>query len=208
MIRILIADDHPMIIDGVKLILDGEKDIDVLDTVNDGEQLLEILEKEQPELILMDINMPGINGIEATRKISLAYPDIKVLAFSQYKEKRFVKQILKSGANGYLLKSSAADELIRAIHMVMDGGLYLSTDLPNIFEEKQKKRTDYLFPDLTTREKDVLRCICEEKNTQEIADTLFISPHTVESHRANLLLKVGVRNTAGLVKWAVENEII
>jgi DNA-binding NarL/FixJ family response regulator len=208
MIRLIVADDHPVIIDGIKTILEREKDIVILNTVNNGEQLLESLEKEKPDLILMDINMPGINGIEATKKISSGYPEIRILAFSQYKEKRFVKQILKSGANGYLLKSSAADELIRALHMVMDGGMYLSADLPNIFDEKSKRRSDYLFPDLTKREIDVLRCICEEKNTQEIADTLFISPHTVESHRANLLLKVGAKNTAGLVKWAVENEVV
>jgi DNA-binding NarL/FixJ family response regulator len=208
MIRLIIADDHPVIIDGIKTILDYHDNIQLMATVNDGLQLLDTIVKNHPDLILMDINMPGMNGIEATKKIKKEYPDIKVLAFSQYKEKRFVKQILKSGANGYLLKSSAADELIKAIHMVMDGGVYLSSDLPNIFEEKPKKRSDYLFPELTNRELDVLRCIGEEKNTQEIADELFISPHTVESHRSNLLLKVGTKNTAGLVKWAVENEII
>ena len=130
-----------------------------------------------------------------------------MLAFSQYKEKRFVKQILKSGANGYLLKNSAANELVKAIRMVMDGGMYLSADLPSIFDDKPK-RSDRLFPDLTPREIDVLKCICEEKNTQEIADALYISINTVETHRANLLLKVGAKNTAGLVKWAVENEIV
>lgn len=208
MISLIIADDHPVIIDGIKTILDEQDDVQLLAAVNDGNQLLEALKELQPDLALVDINMPGLNGIEATKKIKKDYPEVKVLAFSQYKEKRFVKQILKSGANGYLLKSSAADELIKAIQMVLDGGMYLSADLPNIFEEKPKRRSDYLFPDLTTRELDVLRCICEEKNTQEIADTLFISPHTVESHRANLLLKVGAKNTAGLVKWAVENEVI
>jgi DNA-binding NarL/FixJ family response regulator len=208
MITLIIADDHPVIIGGIKTIIEDENDIKLLATVNDGNSLLEKLVELSPDIILMDINMPGLNGIEATKMVKKEYPKIKVLAFSQYKEKRFVKQILKSGANGYLLKISAADELIKAIRMVMDGGMYLSEDLPNIFDEKPKNRSDNLFPDLTTREIEVLKCICEEKNSQEIADCLYISPHTVETHRANLLLKVGAKNTAGLVKWAVENEII
>jgi DNA-binding NarL/FixJ family response regulator len=207
MIRLTIADDHPVIIDGIKTILDQQEEIVLLDTVHDGNSLIESIQKEAPDIILMDINMPGMNGIEATSKIRKEYPEVRVLAFSQYKEKRFVKQILKSGASGYLLKNSAGNELVKAIQMVMDGGMYLSADLPGIFDDKPK-RSDRLFPDLTPREIDVLKCICEEKNTQEIADTLFISANTVETHRANLLLKVGAKNTAGLVKWAVENEIV
>jgi DNA-binding NarL/FixJ family response regulator len=131
-----------------------------------------------------------------------------VITFSQYDEKRFVKQAVKSGASGYMLKNTPADEFTAAIRMVHQGGMYFSPALPNVFGEKPKPRSNYLFPDLTAREKEVLALICREKNTQEIADELFISYNTVESHRANLLLKVGVKNTAGLVKWAIENEIL
>jgi DNA-binding NarL/FixJ family response regulator len=136
------------------------------------------------------------------------YPDIKVIAFSQYDEKRFIKQVLKRGASGYMLKNTPAKEIVHAIKMVHDGGMYLSPGLPNVFGEQPRKRSNYLFPELSPREKEVLKLICEEKNTQEIADTLFISYNTVETHRANILLKVGVKNTAGLVKWAVENEMV
>ena len=208
MIRLIITDDHPVIRNGIKAILDDVKDITIVAEVSDGTELIEILEHTAADIILMDINMPNMNGIEATRIVSGKYPDVKVITFSQYDEKRFVKQALKSGASGYMLKNTPAAEFLEAIRMVHQGGMYLSRDLPNVFGDKPKPRSNYLFPDLTSREKEVLTLICEEKNTQEIADKLFISYNTVESHRANLLLKVGVKNTAGLVKWAVENEIV
>ena len=149
-----------------------------------------------------------MNGIEVTKLITEKFPEIKVIAFSQYDEKRFVKQMLKCGASGYMLKDTPAPEFVKAIKMVHSGGIYLSKGLPNIFNEKPKRRSNYLFPDLSPREVDVLKEICKGNKTQEIADNLFISYNTVETHRANLLLKVGVKNTAGLVKWAVENEIV
>ncbi len=208
MIRLIVTDDHPVIRDGIKTILSDDKDIEVVGCAGSGTELLELLEKQETDVVLMDINMPGMNGIDATKAVKKKYPEIKVISFSQYDEKRFVKQLLKNGANGYLLKNSAANELIEAIKMVQSGGMFLSEDLPNIFGEKPKPRSNYLFPDLSNRELDVLREICQEKSTHEIADTLFISHNTVETHRSNLLLKVGVKNTAGLVKWAVENEIV
>lgn len=208
MIRLIIADDHPLMRDGIKTILAGDQEIKVVDCAGDGEELLKILEKTETDVILMDINMPGMNGIDATQQIRKKYPDIKILVFSQYDEKRFVKQLMKNGANGYLLKNSAASELVNAVKIVHNGGLYLSQELPNIFVEKPKKRTNQLFPKLTKREVEVLRQICMEKSTAEIAENLFLSPNTVETHRANLLLKIGAKNTAGLVKWAIENEII
>jgi len=149
-----------------------------------------------------------MNGIEATQEVKKKYPGIKILCFSQYDERRFVRQVLKRGANGYLLKNAPGKELIQAIFTVFKGDLYLSEDLPNIFDENPKRKSRFSFPQLTKREIDVLNEICEEKNNQEIADSLMISHNTVETHRANLLLKVGVKNTAGLVKWALENQIV
>lgn len=208
MIRLIITDDHPVIRDGIKAILEKEKDIKLIAEVGSGNDLLELLKTTTADVILIDINMPGITGIETTKIVNDKYPEIKLITFSQYDEKRFVKQALKSGASGYMLKNTPADEFVRAIKMVHQGGLYLSKDLPNVFANKPKPRSNYLFPHLTQRENDVLEQICQEKNTQEIADTLFISYNTVETHRSNLLLKVGVKNTAGLVKWAVENEVV
>lgn len=208
MIRLIIADDHPVISDGIKLILEKEKDIQLVATVSNGIELLNVLETEQADVILMDVNMPEMSGIEATQKIKDNYPTIKVLSFSQYDEKRFVKQMLKYGASGYLLKNSAASEIVKAVNIVYSGGIYLSEELPDIFSDKPKRKSSYFFPELSQRELEVLKLICGEKNTNEIAEILFISNSTVETHRANLLLKVGVKNTAGLVKWAVENEVV
>ena len=208
MIRLIIADDHPVIIDGIRTILEKVNDIELVAEVNSGAQLIKLLENEKADVILMDVNMPDINGIDATRIISNKYPEIKILAFSQYDEKRFVKLMLKTGASGYMLKNTSGAEIEKAVKMVNKGGIYLSAGLPNVFGEKPKKKSSYLFPDISPRELDVLRQICLEQNTHEIAEALFISPNTVETHRANLLLKVGVKNTAGLVKWAIENEIV
>jgi len=208
MIRLIIADDHPLMRDGIKTILAGDQEIEVVGCAGDGSELLEMLDTTDADVILMDINMPGMNGIDATQQVRKKYPDLKVLVFSQYDEKRFVKQLMKNGANGYLLKNSAAQELVNAIKIVHNGGLYLSKELPNIFVEKPKIRSNQLFPKLTKREMEVLKQICMEKSTAEIAEMLFLSPNTVETHRANLLLKIGAKNTAGLVKWAIENEII
>ncbi len=208
MIRLIITDDHPVIRDGIKTILSKDNDIEVVAFAASGPELMEILETTPADVILMDINMPGMTGIEATKLVKEKYPEIKVISFSQYDEKRFIKQSLKNGASGYLLKNSPASELIQAVKMVHEGGMYLDPDLPNIFGNTDKPRSNSLFPDLSKRELEVLILICKEKNTNEIAETLYISPNTVETHRSNLLLKVGVKNTAGLVKWAIENEII
>ncbi len=208
MIKLIIADDHPMIVNGIKTMLDQEKDINLVYEAHNGVEVLDYLKENDADVVLMDINMPEVNGIDACKIIKEKYSSVNVLIFSQYDEKRFVKRVLKAGANGYLLKNSASTEIISAIKMIHKGGLFLSKDLPNIFEEGKSSRTDSLFPDLSSREIDVLKLICDEMVTQEIADKLFISKHTVETHRANLLLKVGVKNTAGLVKWAIENEIV
>lgn len=209
MIRLVIADDHPIIIDGIKTLLKHDQEIGLVKEVNNGIELVEFLEKHVVDVVLLDINMPEMNGIDACRIIKNKYPLIRVLVFSQYNDKRFVKRLLKCGAKGYLLKNSGASEIIKAVKMVNSGGMYLSKDLPDIFaDRKSNTKSNNLFPDISARELDVLKLICNELNTQEIAESLFISPHTVETHRANLLLKVGVKNTAGLVKWAVENEII
>lgn len=208
MIKIIITDDHPALIEGTCNVLFQEKDFKVIGTAGNGAELIQLLAEKKPDLIMIDINMPVMNGIDALSEIKTRYPEIKLIVFSQYDEKRFVKRVLKEGANGYLLKNAKASEIIKAIKMVMNGGTYLSEELPNIFNEKPKRKSCYLFAELTSRELEILSLICAEKTSHEIAEALFISFNTVESHRSNILLKVGVKNTAGLVKWALENEII
>ena len=211
MINILIADDHQLLIDGIKANLADIQDFDFVAEANNGYQVLERLESGiSVDVILMDINMPKLDGLECTRKVSKQYPDIRIIALSQYDEKRFVKWMVKNGAYGYLLKDSDKDTLEKAIRTVHAGERYfcdrLSIRLVN--QELKMENTRDLFPRLTDREVEVLNLICKEFSSQEIADKLFISFHTVESHRANLMHKAGARNTAGLVRWAVENDFI
>jgi len=211
MINILIADDHQLLIDGIKTTLQDVQDINVIAEANNGYQVLEKLEiQKDVDVILMDINMPKLDGLDCTKQVSKRFPEVKVIALSQYDEKRFVKRMIKNGAFGYLLKDSDRDTLVEAIKKVHSGEKYfcdrLSMRLANL--ELKMGNTKSLFPKLSVREKEIISLICKEHSTQEIAEKLFISFHTVESHRANLMLKAGVKNTAGLVRWAVENDLI
>jgi DNA-binding NarL/FixJ family response regulator len=211
MINLLIADDHQLLIDGIKSTLDGIEDIIVVAEVNNGFQVIEKLESGlKVDVILMDINMPKLDGLAATKQVHKKFPGTKVIALSQYDEKRFVKQMVKNGASGYLLKDSGRDTLIEAIRTVHGGNPYfcerLSLRLINM--ELKMEDTKSLFPKLTEREVEILKLIGEEFSSQEIAEKLFLSFHTIESHRANLMSKAGVKNTAGLIKWATENDFL
>lgn len=211
MINILIADDHQLLIDGIKSTLAGIEDISIVAEVYNGFQVLEQLDSGlKVDVILMDINMPKLDGLACTKMVHKKFPEIKIVALSQYDEKRFVKQMLKNGASGYLLKDSGKDTLVKAIRTVHGGEPYfcerLSLRLIN-FEMKMDD-TKSLFPNLTERESEILRLIGKEFSSQEIAEKLFISFHTVESHRANLMSKAGVKNTAGLIRWATENDYL
>jgi DNA-binding NarL/FixJ family response regulator len=209
MINVLIADDHQLIIDGLKTIMEDAEDIQIVAEAKDGYQVLKVLE-ETPDIhvILMDINMPKLDGLDCTRQVHKRFPEVKVIALTQYSEKRFVKRMIKNGASGYILKDSERDILMKAIRTVHGGEKYfcdrLSFQLAS--QELKMQDTKSLFPKLSERETEILKLICREFSSQEIADQLFISFHTVESHRANLMLKAGAKNTAGLVRWAVEND--
>jgi DNA-binding NarL/FixJ family response regulator len=211
MINILIADDHQLLIDGIKATLAGVEDITIVAEAYNGYQVLEKLESGiSVDIILMDINMPKLDGLSCTKMVRKKYPGVRIIALSQYDEKRFVKQMMKNGASGYLLKDSDKDVLIKAIRTVHGGEPYfcerLSLRLINL--ELKMEDTKSLFPKLTDREIEILRLIGRELSSQEIADKLFISFHTVESHRANLMSKAGVKNTAGLIRWATENDFL
>lgn len=211
MINILIADDHQLLIDGIKATLKDIQDFNFLPEANDGYQVIKALESGlNADIILMDISMPKMDGLDCTKLVSKKYPSTRIIALSQYGEKRFVKQMIKNGASGYLLKDTGKDILEKAIRTVNSGGKYfcerLSLSLVN--QEIKTENTKSLFPKLTDRELDVLNLICLEFSSQEIAERLFLSFHTVEGHRAHLLAKAGAKNTAGLVRWAVENDLL
>ncbi len=212
MIDILIADDHQLLIDGIKTTLAGIPDIQVVGEVYNGYQVLEKLDEGlHVDIIFMDINMPKLDGLNCTKMVRKKFPDVKIIALSQYDEKRFVKQMVKNGASGYLLKDAGKDVLEKAIRTVYGGESYFCDRLSIRLISQELKIMDdnnALFPKLTERELEILRLIGKELSTQEIADKLFISFHTVESHRANLMSKAGVKNTAGLIRWATENDFL
>lgn len=209
MINIMVVDDHQLLIDGIKSTLDIKDGVRVVAEANNGRQALECVEGNDVHVVLMDINMPVMDGLECTKILHKRYPEIKIIALSQYPEKRFVKTMLKYGALGYLLKDAAKSELVHAIKTVFEGEQYINERL---FKELNFNKTlsdsHSLFPQLTKREIEILTLICQEHSSQEIAEKLTISFHTVETHRANLMIKAGAKNTAGLVKWAVENELV
>lgn len=211
MINVLVADDHQILIDGIRTILKDVPDIEIVAEAKDGYQVLKSLENNPDiEVVLMDINMPKLDGLDCTRQVHKRFPEVKVIALTQYSEKRFVKRMIKNGAMGYVLKDSERDILEEAIKTVVKGEKYfcdrLSYQLAN--QELKMENTSALFPKLSEREKEILNLICKEYSSQEIAEQLFLSFHTVESHRANLMQKAGVKNTAGLVRWAVQNDFV
>ncbi len=211
MIRILLADDHHLILEGITLMLSGESDMHIIGRASDGEQLLKLLKEQQPDLILIDINMPGESGISITQKVKQSYPQIRVIGLSMHREFSLIKAMALAGADGYLLKDCEKEEIIRAIRRVVQGQTYFPEEIQEELK-KEKLRTNsppgHFFPSLSRREKEVLRLIVEEYTTAEIAEKLFISFNTVESHRKNILIKLGARNTAGLVRICMEHNLL
>lgn len=214
MIRIMIADDHNMFVEGIESILEGIENIQVVAKCYNGLEVFDKIANTPVDVILLDINLPGMNGLEVTQKLSKEYPDVKVLALSMHNEESFVTEILKHGAQGYILKNTDKKELINAIEMVNNGQSYFSDEVTEtimkslVNQRTGSKKSSMLTPKISRREKDVLELIVREHTTQEIANTLFISLKTVESHRRSLLTKLGVRNTAGLVRVAIEHQLM
>lgn len=212
MIRVFIVDDHQMVIEGFKLLLHNEENIQVVGSALSAEEALETLPDVRPDVVLLDINMPGMNGIDACKIVTKQLRKIKVIAITMHKEGSLIKMMLGNGAKGYVLKNAGKEELIEAIETVYKGKTFLDDTANEIVintmtSGKKSKESNGLFPRLSRREKDVLKLILEEYTTQEIADKLFISFGTVETHRRNMLIKTGTRNTAGLVRVALEYEL-
>ena len=204
---VLICDDHAIFREGLNKVL-GD-DVNVVGHASNGKECLELIKSTKPDVVLLDVRMPEMNGIECTRQIRSFNTDIKVIAITQFDEARLVNQMMKSGANGYLLKDTTREEMLKAFRIVMDGKVYCSPNVdPDGFELHEPKEGDKLFPKISSREKQVLRLICEEFSNKQIAAELGISIKTVELHRSNLFKKIGVSNLAGLVRWAIENDAL
>jgi len=209
-IKVLVADDHQLMIDGIKTVLQDVPEIQITEEAHNGLEVLSRVKHNPVDVVLLDINMPQMDGLDCCKILTKTYPEVKVVVLSQFSEKRFVKKMIKYGASGYVLKDTSKDELITAITKVHEGGTYFSDKLSISMLQHEISGSKYnpLFPKLTTREKEILKFICDEHSSNEIADKFNLSFHTVETHRANLMNKAGVSKTAGLVRWAVENDLL
>jgi DNA-binding NarL/FixJ family response regulator len=211
-IRVLIADDHQIFRDGIRALLDKEKYIIVVGDVATTGEVMDFLEKNEADVVLMDIDMGKTDGIDATFILKKKYPEVNVLALSMYGEHNYILKMIEAGANGYILKNAGKDELITAINSVAAGGSYFSREVSQrLFENINKlhKTTSGKSEiPLTNREIEILKLIAQEYSNAEIADKLFISIRTVDTHRRNLIEKLGVKNTAGLVKYAFKTGLI
>ncbi|GAA4406542.1 response regulator transcription factor [Nibrella viscosa] len=203
--RILIVDDHPMVIEGIKALLQQAEEITVAGTVTDAFTALTFLKSNEVDVVLLDINLPDLSGIELCGKLKREFPRLKVLGMSTFKERSYITRMIEQGASGYVLKNVSREELIQAIGQVCAGQMYLDAEVSQVLVASPLPRP---IPILTSREKEVLAWIAEGWTNNQIADKLFVSPLTVDSHRKNLLAKFGVKNTAALVKIAVQNQLV
>lgn len=209
-IKILVVDDHLMFLEGIRSLLNGEKDIEIIDIVSNGYKALEILKQKKVDVVITDLSMPDINGFELIKKIQKNYPGISTLVLSMHSEPMTISKLIKQNVNGYLLKNAEKNELLKAIRLLSNGENYFSEEIKQKYLESSFNRTNSneYVPELSRREKDVLKLILEEYTTKEIAEELHISQNTVESHRKNIFSKLNVKNIAGVVKYALENDLL
>jgi len=212
-IKVILADDHRIFRKGLKSLLSEKENIEVLAEADNGDEALEAARKYKPEIVVMDIAMPKMDGIEATRKIRERFPDTEVVVLSMHAKKAYIDQVLKAGAKGYVLKDSDEENLLSAIDTVHNGGYYLDSPiadqvLSDYFSDKSKRELKKQSDPLSEREREVLRLLAEGHSNQEVADTLFISRKTVENHRANIVRKTGIQGQVGLTKYAARIGLI
>lgn len=210
MIRVAATDDHIMVLRGIETMLKNANDITIVGTYTNGEETLQGLSQSKPDVLLLDINLPDYNGIDLCKTLCKENPKLLIIALTNFNETAFVKNIIRNGANGYLLKNTDRNELERAIKKVFNGEQYLQKSIQQkLLNESIGNTTRKTFiPKLTRREQEILNLIAEEFTTSEIAEKLFISVKTVETHRAHLIQKLEVRNTAGLVRIAIEKGLL
>ena len=208
-IQIVLADDHQLFRNGLKILLDAFKEFNVVGEAANGEEVVRIVSNCGCDIVLMDINMPLMDGIEATQRCIAINPNIKIIALSMYGEEEYYYRMVDAGAKGFILKDSDISEVKDAIFAVYNGGNYFSQELLyNVIQKIKTRETENKVANLSKREKEILLKICEGMSNQEIADTLFISKRTVDNHRANLLSKTNSKNTASLILYAIKNKII
>lgn len=205
--KILLADDHKIVRDGLRSLLYKQSGMEVVGEAEDGRRALQLAAELTPDIVIMDIGMPNLNGMEATRHILDAVQNVKVIALSMHSDKRFVSGMLQAGASGYLLKDCAFEELAQAVETVLGGQIYLSPKITGVVVEDYVQMTTQIETSplslLTSREREVLQLFAEGKNTKEIAALLYVSVKTVETHRQRIMKKLNIHNIPDLVKFAI-----
>lgn len=202
--KVFIVDDHYMVVEGIRSLLQNEKYIEWAGHASHAASCLAFLEKQLPDVILMDINLPDKSGIDLCKEVNEKYPSVFIIGLSTFNQQSFIEKMMENGASGYVLKNATQEELMEAIHTVMKGKTFLSEEA----SQSLRKNTDADRPVITRREKEILELIAEGLTNNEIAQKIFISSSTVDTHRKNLLAKLNARNTAALVKIALHYELI
>jgi DNA-binding NarL/FixJ family response regulator len=207
-IKVLIVDDHAIVRHGLSRSIQQQEDMEVVGQASDGRVAVELARKLSPDVVLMDVSMPYLNGIEATREILRESPATRVVALSMHSAKRFVREMFRAGASGYLLKDCEFDELVQTIRLISEGQTYISPSISRIVVEnyarKPQEDKESAFSVLTQREREVLQLMAEGNSTKQIAMRLFISPKTVEAHRLRIMNKLDIDNVALLTKYAIQ----
>lgn len=211
--RVLVADDHAIVREGVRMILAKERDIDVVGEAEDGRQALQMVESAKPDVVVMDISMPGMGGIEATQKVKERHPKVAVLALTMHEDESYVFQLLRAGASGYVLKRAAAQDLVQAVRAAAKGEAFLYPSVARKVVEDYLRRVEAgegreRYDGLTEREKEILTLIAQGTSNQQIAEKLFISIKTVQTHRAHILEKLGLHDRTELVRYAIRKGLI
>lgn len=208
-LRVILADDHRLFRHALRVLLEQTGDIEVVAEAANGRELLSLLEAHPADVVCMDIGMPGMNGVEATRQLRLRWPQTRVIGLSAFSDRPFVVDLLAAGAQAYVTKAEAGDELLRAIKVVRSGRTYLCPDVAGTVADALllDKRLHAAEPQLTARERQVLQAIAEGHTSAAIAAQLFVAPSTVEVHRRNIMRKLGLRNVADLTRYAIRHGI-
>lgn len=209
-LKIVIADDHQMFIDGITSLLKKETQLKFVHEALNGEDAYTYILKNEVDLLISDISMPGMSGTELTKKVKQEFPLVKVLVLTMYNDPAIINEILQSEAEGYILKNTGKQELLLAINKIMDDGTYYSNEVMSLMMNHNRKKSSLAVTkeELTARELEILSLVCEEYTTAGIAEKLFISPRTVETHRKNILEKTRSKTIVGLIKYAFENNLM
>ncbi len=206
--KILLVDDHPLVLEGIRSVIETYPHLDVVGVASGAKEALAIASRCEPEIVIMDINMSEINGIDAIELFKEKHPNIRILMLSMHDSKEYISTSVMNGASGYILKDVSTSEIISAIDAVASGGTYFSSGVADVLVKMQKEGEKETKGPLSTREQSILVLVAEGKSSREVSELLNISIRTVETHRKNIKSKLGISSTAGLTKYAIENGLI